>query len=535
MRSPAAGLSITLSLLTVLAGSTASAWDKEEHRLLADSVFVLVMRQCAKPIDSTAYLFDEGRRSIRIERWAWDGVSFGDRAAFYAADDMASSRFHRRGRSVMDQLRSVTSASLQLESQTQPDNVVAAYLTAHMQALRIAEQAAQSSADLHDVLIRALEREALAQGYLSDAFAAGHILSYREGLLTFLARRNRIEAHNYHRNRGVYVINGRGEVWQTFGDGLLLWYPATYDAVSEACGASLKELIAVWYISAGLELPDRLTDWLAAVAPAKTPAEAVGSWLSEHSGQEYYAEVRLPTLMLLPMPVAATWSFRTDEVDSHGVREHHYYPQLQENGLHDPDLSDIDCRYLYPRESVPDWMVPEPLRASSAATAHELVTSSQDWASVRYDQARTAPASYKGLLVQLGGQVTVRRGQGHLGGSIGLGYGLWDDLLLIQNISVAAAFMPSFHEPDHRLLTGSLGLDFDLPGEAWLKALRLEGGVAFGLGHSFNDFGPLFAIGLDSRVMPLGFTYAGATWRLKYQWFSLDTPVSGPALEIILQ
>jgi hypothetical protein len=119
--------------------------------------------------------------------------------------------------------------------------------------------------------------------------------------------------------------------------------------------------------------------------------------------------------------------------------------------------------------------------------------------------------------------------------SFGLGYGIWDDLLLIKNVSIAAALQPAFCEPNHHLLTATFGLGIDLPGDGLIGTLRLEGGAAIGLSRDFNDFGPVFALGVDSRVMPLRFTYAGITWRLKYQWFSLDTPVSGPSIEMVLQ
>ena len=261
----------------------------------------------------------------------------------------------------------------------------------------------------------------------------------------------------------------------------------------------------------------------------------VASWLSNHAGTEYYSEIRLPSLLCLPMPVAAAWSFRTDSLDQHGVRTRHNYPQLREVGLHDPDSDELDFDFLYRRSTVPAWMVPEPLRDESTAAAFDLIKSDPNWASVRYTQNRTAPPSYKGFLVQMGGQVTLRNGQSRVGGSFGLGYGILDDLFLVKNVSVATTFLPSFHEVNNRLQTLTGGLDVDLPGNGWPQAIRLEGGGAIGWGGNLDDFGPVFVLGLDSKVIPLGFTYAGLSCRLQYQWFSLDRPVSGPALILILQ
>jgi len=535
-------LKTTVVLLTcVIAGAVTSfGWDRDEHRLLADSVFAAVIPECSLEAGDSAYVLGGPLRFVNLRRPKVGGLSFGDQVASLAQDDLAPVRFHERGRSIMDQLRSITPALLDSVSRGQrsalsAENVVAAYLLSHYQALRTTGQVRLSGEDLSVALHDALSAEALAQGYLADAFAAGHILSYSGFPLSYLQKRNRIEAHNYHRDRGVYVINGRGDAWQTFGDGLLHWYPAPYRMVLDACETSLKEVLVVFYVSAGLDLPESLSDWLEDVAPDASRQDIVSRWLAEHSGPEYYADVHLPSLMCLPIPVSATWSYRTDEIDEHGVRRHHHYPQLREIGFHDPDLRDIDQDFLYSYEAVPNWMVPPPLRGASPTVPHELIKTDPDWASVRWIQKRTAPPSYKGLLVQAGGQLTVRDGYSHTAVSLGLGYGFWDDLLLIKNVSAALTWLPSFHQTERHLLMASFGLGVDLPGDQWPKAFRLEAGAAVGLGEDFNDFGPVFALGLDSRITPLNFTYAGITWRLKYQWFVLDAPVSGPAFEIVLQ
>ncbi len=520
-------------LATGMLATTASAWDREEHRTLGDSVFEAVMRECASSADSSGFKLSMSDSLISISRAAWSGATFGDREALHSADDFAAARFHERGMTILEQLANAPLGSSSRGSN--PQNVAAAFLVEHLKALRLASQAARTDTDVTGILLWALEQEAKAQGYLADAFAAGHILSYREGLFTWLARRNRREAHDYHRDRGVYAVNARGEVWQTFGDGLLNWYPPTYQAVHDACAASLKEVLVTWYLSHGAALPDSLSRWLEVAAPGRPASELVAQWLSSAGAQEYYSKYRLPSLMYLPMPVAAVWSFRTDSLDQHGVRIRHNYPQLREDGLHDPDTRGLDLNFLRPRASVPAWMIPAPLQNPSTTGAYNLIRSDPNWASVRYTQDRTAPPSYKGLLVQAGGELTVRDGKSHFGGSIGLGYGIFDDLLLVKNVSVAATFMPSFYEVNDRLLTTTAGLDFDLPGNGWPKALRLEGGCAIGLGENLKDFGPIFALGLDSKVIPIGFTYAGVSWRLQYQWFSLDQPVSGPTLILILQ
>jgi len=527
-------------LVALLMMQNAFAWDQEEHRVLADSVYATVMEQCTSEADDTAYYLGSHTNSVRTRKTILGEPWFGNLVAHQAADDFAPYRFHERGETILEQLKRFSAIgynrSTSVDTVVAPDqNVVTAYLQRHLRALHYARIVADSRNGPSGWLESVLRIEAQAQGFLADAFAAGHILSYNDGFLAPLQKRNRIEAHNYHRDRGVYVINGRGDVWQTFGDGLLHWYAPTYRTVFEACATSLKEVLVVSYVSAGIRLPRELSTWLHTVAPGKTHGEVVASWLANHTGQEHYEEVRLPSLMLLPMPVTASWSHRTSEVDGHGIRQRHHYPQLREIGFHDPDLSGIDLEFLYSKSSVPDWMVPAPLRSASSASAHELIRSNPDWASVRWIQQRFAPPSYKGLLVQLGSQLTIGSDDTRSGGTVALGYGLWDDLLLVKNVSVSVTFMPSFHEPNHRLLVISGGGGIDLPGEGLLKVLRFDGGPAIGLGEDFNDFGTRLVLGFDTRVFPIKFTNAGITFRVMYQWFNLDQSLSGPALELIWQ
>ena len=525
---------------SVLLPETGLGWEKEEHRLLGDSVFASVMRQCAVNSDDTAFYLGSGSNAFGVSKTTREGASFGDRVAQQAEDDLAGYRFHERGRTILDQLRSFTTDQLAEYRSSEPlafdtRNVVTAFLSCHLRAMRSIRSPADEGRDPAAAFDIALILEARAQGFLADAFAAGHVLSYNGGFLSSLQKRNRIEARNYHRDRGVFVINSRGDIWQTFGDGVLHWYAPSYRMVLEACRTSLKEMLVVWYASTGESLPAELTAWLASVSPGRTPDEAGTEWTAERSAVNLYEEVRLPSLMRLPMPVSATWSHRTGEKDESGIRRHHHYPQLREDGFHDPDLGNIEHNFLYPRSSVPGWMIPEPLRRSRPTEPDSLVKLDPDWASVRWIQERYAPPSYKGVLVQLGGQLTIGQNDTHTGGSIGLGYGLWDDLLLVKNVSLALTYMPSMHQARHHLLVSSAGLGIDLPGNAFVRVLHLEGGLAVGIGEDFDDVGPVFAIGLDTRVIPLKFTYAGVTLRAKYQWLYLDCPLGGPAMELILQ
>ena len=148
---------------------------------------------------------------------------------------------------------------------------------------------------------------------------------------------------------------------------------------------------------------------------------------------------------------------------------------------------------------------------------------------------RNATPSYKGLLIHAGGHVLVGPDDTRLAGSVGLGYGIWDDLLLIKNVSVSTFFMPEFYTPKHRLVVVTGGFGLDLPGDGLFRVVRFDIGPAFGISREFDDIGTALALGLDSRVIRTRVDDVGVTLRVRYQWFNLDRPLSGPALEIIWQ
>jgi len=547
-----------IALLTWGVGiSNTLAWEENEHQLLCDSAYQATMRCYTSPLDDTAFLVGSETINFALPNTLWNRHTFGQMCALEASGDFAPHRFHEPGRTTLEQLRPLTACRIALAWQDvsgieinaagsvavrptseayhlQARNVVCAYLLHHLMALRIAGYQESSDLTEQETLLSALRWEAIAQGYLADAFSSGHLLVPHSGPFARLQKRNNVEAHNYFRNQGVYVMNSRGYVWQTFGDRLLHWHAPTYRAVLEACQYSLREVLVVFYQAGEYEMPEELTSWLDSVAPGISPRELVSSWLGDRDGAEYYATLRMPTLLLIPMPITATWSHRTQDQDEHGIRRHHHYPQLRHQGLHDPGLTGEEAEFLYSRTAVPDWLIPAPYLTAPPVHPDSFIKKDPDWASVRWVQNRYAPPSYKGTLIHFGGQVTFRGREGRAGGLVGLGYGLWDDLILLRNVSFSATILPSVHEPRRVLLVPSFGGGFPL-GFGRLKALRSEGGLAIGLRSEFDDIGSMLGIGIDSRVWPLRLTNAGITWRLKYQWFYLDRLLKGPSLELILQ
>ncbi len=553
-------IAIIAAILLVcgIAATETRAWDESEHRQLGDSVYRTVMGKYCLPSADGAFLLRDAENIIVLSNKVWHGMTFGQLCARFARDDLARDRFHDRGKTILQQLQVLTPemiddawqdissrpayafdpdsvGALSLPPETSPKNVVSAYLLYHLLALRMAQSAGESQVRKQRLPGRAIALEAVAQGYLADAFSAGHILTPVSDRLAPLHPRNTRETHDHFRNEGVYVINSRGEAWQTFGDRLLHWYAPTYRPVFEACCFSLTELLAVMCGAAIDSLSPGLEAFVRENAPHQNAEATVSSWLESRRGDRYYSELRVPTLVRLPMPVAATWSLRTNIRDEHGIRRRFHFPQLREVGLNDPGLIDIDHEFLYRRSAVPDWLIPPPFLDRMPADPDSLARFHPDWASIVWVQNRYAPPSYKGMLSHLGGQLMSTGGKYQSGGMIGVGYGFWDDLLVIRDVSADITLFPSVYEPKRFLLVSTAGFGFPLAVATWLKSLRLDGGVAFGLRSDHKRGGGVLAIGLDSKVWPLRWTNIGLTCRLKYQWFFLDHTFHGPALELIFQ
>ncbi len=549
---------LVLSLLLAGVSSTkVHAWGESEHQILGDSVYHQTMRNCASRLGDTAYLMGGETAGFTFADKLSGGLVFGELCAGDAADDLARERFHERGKSILEQLQwvslerinatwdavmsglkefsaidsfSTSARIIDLKNR----NVVGAYLVYHLMALRMAAHGDELGLNDNQTLRASLRLEATAQGYLADGFSSGHMLVPGSGLLTRLVRRNNIETHNHYANQGVYVINSRGDVWQAFGDGVLQWYAPTRWAVSEACRSSLKEVLAVFFIECEYAMPTALGAWMDSTAPGVALPDIASSWLSDLDGVEFYSDRILPTLLLIPVPVAATWSFRTTEQDDYGISKRLHYPQLRDDNMHDPDQDGIDADFLYPRSALPDWLVPAPLAAIPPASADSMIRSDPDWASIRWVQDRYYHPSYKGLLLHLGAQLMFADGEDNAGGVIGVGYGLWDDLMVLRNVSFSVYLLPSNAEQERSLLLPSVGggVPLDL---AELRAIRLEGGMAIGLRSEYDNIGPTLALGLDSRAWPILDTNLGLSLRAKYQWFYLETTLKGPSLELILQ
>jgi len=539
-------------LLSTSAGM-AIAWEKEEHRLVADRALTEVLADCGLAHDDSLVFTFENGLSIRLGRKLWEDKSFGELCESFSKEDISRSRFHERGRTILQQLQSLTSSVIDAawrerrrtnaaaagawppvrSAEQSNQNVVANYLLHHLIALRFAGIAGEQGSDGKEALRRALIYEAMAQSYLTDAFSAGHLLVPLSDALSSLHPINNKHAHAFYGSEGAFVVNAAGDLWQTFGDKLLLWYAPTYRHVFDACKTSLRELFLSYYVSIknGI-IPEYLGKWAQAVSIGASKKEMVKSWMIAQDGDKYFSTNKMPALLLLPMPISATWSVRTEIMDEHGIHQRKHYPQLRESGFHDPDVAGIDPEFLYPRATVPTSMIPSLL---SAQSPRELIKSHPDYASARYVQERNFPPSYVGLLFSAGGGIVFNGNDHRSGTSVSMGYGFVDDLLVLNKLSFEAALMPSFNDARRLLIAPTLGMGIKLPASLkGAEAFRIEGGYAWGLRTPFKAHGAKLTVGFESPTIPLGLTYAGITIRLKYQWLWLERTLRGVLGEIVL-
>lgn len=531
---------ITLAgLYAVLVTSTpASALEEMEHRLFTRLGIDSVMIACgyAQEADSFRIAFDY-ERALALPRALAGGADFGDLCAYYARDDRAAERYHIKGWSVFNQLRLLHAADIERAWQRgiagEPTsleiealNVVANYLVHHVVAMRLARMAGEQWSE--ETLRRAFIYEAMAIGYLEDAFSSGHMLVPLDDRWTFLHPTNTRKTHDAFCFDGVYQMNSKGEVHLGFGDKLAAWYAPTSFAITDAVRSSLYELLAVLLAAGDGELPDAMADWTYENVGIDWQ-DVVSGWTDVRDGVEYYKDLHLPTLLLVPMPISATWSVRTG-----GVGERFDYPQLADSGLHDPTLDDREKNALYERSAMPSWLVYRKLRRTPP---RELIRSDPEVASVRYLQDRSYPPAFAGLLVSAAsGWATRQRGRGVVDG-VGLGYGLLDEFTVVRKVSVNLDFYPSYDEADRMLLSPSVQLALKLPFHVPFRLIdtgRFETGWAWGLKEAFDANGFRFGWGLEPATIPLGFTNAGVTVRVKYQWMFLETRKAGPQIELVL-
>ncbi len=565
----------TIVFLLGVGAHSVLAADADERWRVPDSALAVVVRE----VDSTGGMAEASLWFLR-SAGSPDMVAlrrFGEIAAFSGPAHLSPFRFHEMGKSVLEQLRALRSddvkraiGAAQAAAGGSPENlpsvalketnVLANYLLHHLAALHLADQAASSSDGRPALLESALAYEAKAEGFLVDAFSAGHMRVPMGGILRWLHVANTEAAHSFYGSDGLYVVNSRGDVWQAFGDGVTQWYTPSWEHVIEACCVSLRELFFLSaYRTDSLTVPARLAKAVG------NPGPAVGSWLAIEAGEFFYTRAMLPALMLIPFPVSATWSVRTADTDQHGLRIRKQYPQIRdgetEAGFHDSTLTGPAAKMLYPWEALPSWMLPDAwlprqyvgnqrvrdLPAGRKRTlASWLIKSDTLVTSVQYVQELDYPPSYAGVITSVGGGSLRVSGSpaGMVAGSVGYSphWGFLPEYLGKFHVSGSVSLQGSLNRSEGMLLSGKVGftlpvslfgIDPDSPAGK-IHGVRLEAGHTEGLSALLHYRGPMLCMGLETVTIPLGFTYAGVLFRPRVEVHYLQERVWTIAVELVI-
>ena len=536
---------ISALIFLILFPSVGFPWEKDEHKLLANSALDSVLVLCGVEFNDSLISLPGSSGRIKLNKLIWKNNSFGNVTAFFSDNDIWQSRTHERGSTIIQQLEPLTALYIdeiwdyikdapdEIENvEVSNQNVIYNYLLHHLIALRFADQAGKGDSNKEESIRYALIYEAVALGYLSDAFSSGHFVLQNSDFLAPLNYMNIQITHDYYCSEGLYVFNGRGDCWQTFGDKLLLWYPSVYSHVFEACIFSVRELFLVYFSAdRNNKVPEQLGGWAEAFSDGKSIEEMALSWVTTNSGKDYYSKIKMPSLLSIPIPVSATWSVRTEEKDRFGIYSRKHYPQLSEENFHDPALHESSNDFLYSKNTVPEWMIPEFLPADPMS---DLIKYNRDVASVEYIEDRFHPPSYEGYLLIAGLSYLNYNDENTYGTSIGLGWGFTDEFLtvIIKPTIFGSAMRLNSTDPAW-IISADFGIGVNASVLGILKP-HLEVGYAMKYKSSFEGGGGKYALGFDSETLPLVFTYAGLTFRFKYQFIFFDQFVHSPVLEIIL-
>ncbi|NIV14173.1 MAG: hypothetical protein GWN62_23740 [Aliifodinibius sp.] len=512
--------------------------EKEEHREFARIALDSVLADSKGELHPALAALFLRNDSVITNTPLWDEKSFADISVAFSENDYSPASYHKPGRSILEQLKSLASSEIEktfsdLESATtvksfenKDKNVVVNYLLHHLIALRLANRAGVNAANRHENLKSAFSYEAIALSYLVDAFSSAHML-IKHKFLSGLQPFNYRKAHSFFRNKGVFVINSKGEAWQTFGDGLMLWYEPTYRHVLDGATTSLREVLLVFHLAVA---SDTLPASLSSLKESLPPAHPVSTWLETRAGQNYYAVHKMPSLLCLPMPVSATWSKKSEVADEHRIHRRIHYPQLRESGLYDPDMDGIDPDFLLSKESVPDWLISgEFERDPNPDFAREIIKEDTNFASVRFTQPRSFPPSIYGVLLNAAGGGSFN---GDLKSTIvlGAGFGLADNLLFFNNPSADLLYTRIFDNKDRHFITLTFGTGIVVEPIAF----RFELGKAHEIDRRFDLFDYKIAAGIELPMLDLSFTYAGITSRIMVQRIFTGSSLHGVYFQIVL-
>jgi hypothetical protein len=533
----------------------ADAFTAEEHYDLANGIWQEVLGEIGAIQLENETHFSTGDGFLAIPRDLHEKGDWSHAVRAFALPDADPTRFHRQLESTQRQLSRIQASDLQTllqervvagEPPARPAaearlGAVANFFLHHWIAMQLAIRAADIDFpnDPSKTMRSALLYEAMAQGYLVDAFSASHMLLPDPNWLSWLHSRNTKLVHDDLRASGTFVIDSRHRVWLSYGDGLLFWYPLALERVREATRDSLREVLACFYKGFDPEnAPSSLREWLNGQYPAGNCWETVDAWLAPRDAITYYAELRMPSLLSIPMPIAATWSVRAEEeIQPAGVEPKIYarlhYPQLAEARFHDPSLTEADLRDLYSRDEVPDWMV---FPALGDHSPEALIETAPDVASVRWQCERHPRPSFLGGLTSAGIGNRIHPKSDEWVGSIGIGYGLLDEEFAlpwvpnIKRLSMETRWDAGLDRAGDAL-TGVAALQLWCPTRA---DLHVDLGYAVATREPLHRHGPTIGLGLTLDTFELPLTHMASLIRVRWELLYLDEITGGPVLEFVV-
>ena len=427
-------------MLWAMPAQAATAQEQEE--LLEESL-AIIASELGGNYDHLGHLVLPSRNGGQLElAFGRDDPGFGASAAA-CIHEGDPGRQHPLGSTVLTELRVLDSATLQRFLEDNQDkapkgNVSSSFLVHHWRALQLSARAD----DIEGLRVALLE-EARSLSYLMDAFSSSNFFFPGRDPLDWLHSVNNRERRRAFQFMGAYVMDSRGEVWQSFGDGLLQWHPKSLEMVELAVLAALREFFAVYY---GESAPLALATWRDEHSPRDDALAWVASWLEPSDGVVFYQEHRMPSLLHIPMAISATWSERDPSRVEHGIASRFHWPQLKDTGGHDPDLTAQLVARLPAGDELPTWLHFPLLKTSSPS---RLLLENPDVASVRFEQQVSIPPTFKGglLVFGLGSNLRGENSTWLLSG--GLGWGIAD---------AATTFAAAAHLPeDERGAAGKLG------------------------------------------------------------------------------
>jgi hypothetical protein len=517
-------------LAWLLVANTAHAFAPQEQERVLEQSLTRLAEAWGGSYQERGLLVLPGRDTEALRVDFSSGPGFGETAAA-SVDDGDPGRQHPLGATLLTELQRLSADDLtrfvELGRGKPPGgNVSTGFLALHLRALHLAA-AARDDEELRAALLE----ESLALSYLMDSFSSSHFFFPGRDPLDWLHRVNNRERREEFRFIGAYVLDSRGEVWQTFGDGLLRWYPYVEHRVRDAVLAALCEFFAAYY---GAAAPPPLRAWLEEHSPVEDAASWRDRWMESWAGAAYYETLRLPSLLRIPWAISATWSVRDPARVEYGIASRRQWPQLRDPGGHDPELAPHILRWLPAGDEVPEWLH---LPRLDSTNAQALILRDPDLASVRFQQRRTLVPSFKGGLLEFGVGSSLRGGDSQWLLSGGLGWGFVDQLLplrqllIFQRVSVEAR---GHWAPDSPDAYGVYALATQFDSGKIRGAVHLELGVADGWGGYYSGWGLHLSVGLASRSVKLPGFYLGGATRLRYSLGYMGEAVHSIFLDLLV-